>query len=404
MPGLERPRLRPHLSAELDGREGSFVLEDPLELAGRRVRVSALEMTWLRLFDGQHTLRDIQAEAMRRIGGHLIPLDVFTRLFEKLDDALFLDSPRFQERYQAEVLRPVRPPACAASYGDDPAAIRRLLDCLFRIGAGIPSPQRPDPRFCAALVPHIDYARGGTTYTWAFREVFERSPAQLFVIVGTSHYSPARFTLTRKHFQTPLGIAQTDQAYIDRLAAHYGPELFDDELHAHCKEHSIELEVVFLQYLMGERPFRIVPLLVGSFRDCILSGSTPTESDDIGRMIDALRAAERETSEPICYLISGDLAHIGPYFGDPRPLSAPVLQYSRTQDEALLERAEAVDVEGFFRVIAEEGDGRRICGLPPAYTVLEALRPGHARRLHYQQYAHPAGEQSVSFCSMTFYR
>src|SRR5438105_3283354 len=133
-------------------------------------------------------------------------------------------------------------------------------------------------------------------------------------IIGTSHYSQHRFTLTRKDFQTPLGIVPTDQDYIDRLAGHFGPGLLDDEWLAHLPEHSIELEVVFLQYLSDGRPIRIVPLVVGSFFDCIAGGMHPTTRPDIARMVEALRRAEAETPEPICYIISGDPAHIGPKF------------------------------------------------------------------------------------------
>ena len=65
---------------------------------------------------------------------------------------------------------------------------------------------------------------------------------------------------------------------------------------AHVPEHSIELEVVFLQYLHeGKRAFRIVPLLVGSFHDCIqMGGISPANRLDIARMIEALRRAEAE--------------------------------------------------------------------------------------------------------------
>jgi AmmeMemoRadiSam system protein B len=254
-------------------------------------------------------------------------------------------------------------------------------------------------------VPHIDYGRGGRTYAWVYKEVLERTPAALFVIIGTSHFSRHRFTLTRKDFQTPLGVVRTDQGYIDRLTAHYGAGLFDDELMAHLPEHSIELEVVFLQYLYeGRRPFRIVPLVVGSFQDCIETRQAPVSCADIARMVEALRAAERETSEPICYLISGDLAHLGPKFGDLFPVSPGEVAESRTQDDAVLRRAEAGDPAGFFQVIAREDDRRRICGLPPLYLVLEALRPGCGRRLHYDQYVHPRGHESVSFAGVTFYR
>jgi hypothetical protein len=242
------------------------------------------------------------------------------------------------------------------------------------------------------------------TFAWGFKEVFERSDAALFVIVGTSHYSAERFTLTRKDFKTPLGIVHTDQQYIDRLVAYYGEGLFEDEI-AHLPEHSIELEVVFLQYLYENlRPFRIVPLVVGSFHDAIQSGVPPRVQEDIGRLIEALRRADAETGEPICYIISGDLAHLGPKFGDPHPVGDTFLTHSREQDQALLRYTEATDARGYFRIIADEADRRRICGLPPTYTVLEAIRPSHGKVLHYDQYVHPRGHESVSFASAAFYR
>ena len=52
----------------------------------------------------------------------------------------------------------------------------------------------------------------------------------------------------------------------------------------------------------------------------------------------------------------------------------------------------------------EERDERRICGLPPTYTVLEAVRPSRGKVLHYDQYVHPRGYESVSFASVGFYR
>jgi AmmeMemoRadiSam system protein B len=244
--------------------------------------------------------------------------------------------------------------------------------------------------------------------------LFERTPARLFVIVGTSHYSHQRFTLTRKHFQTPLGLAQTDQHYVDRLVAHYGDGLFDDELGAHRMEHSIELEVVFLQYLYRQTPFRIVPLVVGPFHDCLALRRNPTGMDDISRMVAALRAAERETDEPICYVISGDLAHLGPKFGDSCAVGPSLLTHSRRQDFTLLhelgegnrtsQHAHPLNPGAFFRVIAEEEDARRICGLPPAYTVLQAIQPSRGKLLHYDQYVLPNCDESVSFASMVFER
>jgi AmmeMemoRadiSam system protein B len=400
---MERPRLRPGLAAARDRDDPCYVfLSDELRLSNQEQRLTVQELEWVQLFDGNRTLHDIRSTAMHAAGGAVIPLERFAELARRLEEALFLDSPRFRERASS----PVREPSCIGCYEGEPDALRRQLKHLFTGpgGPGLPGEPCPDGRLRAALVPHIDYHRGGVSFAWGFKEVFERTEASLFVIIGTAHRSVHRYTLTRKHFKTPLGIVPTDQEYIDRLVMHYGDGLFDDEL-CHLPEWSIELEVVFLQYLYeNRRPIRIVPLLVGPFADCVRSGNPPRNRDDIGRMIEALRRTEAETPDPICYLISGDLAHIGPKFGDSRPVHNGWLQHSRAQDEALLQKAEKADPRGYFELIAAEGDGRRICGLPPTYTVLEALAPASGKLLHYNQYVHPRGFESVSYASVAFYR
>jgi len=412
------PRLRPGLVAAPDRQQPQFIiLWDQLGLCRQPQQLNVLEFSSVQMFNGRNTLRDIQAETTRQLGGVLLPIEFFIGLVEKLDAALFLDGQRFQER----VSHPVREPACIGTYPAEPEAVRRMLENLFTgpKGPGLPvaaSFQLPDslaswklaptPRspLRAALIPHIDYHRGGHSFAWGFKEVFEQTDAEVFVIFATSHFSAHRFTLTRKDFKTPLGIVSTDQVYIDRLVAHYGSGLFDDEL-AHLPEHSVELEVVFLQYLYeNRRPIRIVPLVVGPFQDCILGNLAPKARTDIGRMIEALQKVEAETPEPIFYIISGDLAHIGPKFGDRQPVDDSQLRHSRHMDQSLLKQMEKADMSGYFRVLAEEADGRRICGFPPTYTLLEAVRPSRGRVLHYEQYVHPQGFESVSFASVGFYR
>jgi AmmeMemoRadiSam system protein B len=398
----DRPRLRPHLAAELDHTTGEHVLlYDRLRVSRGYLRLHLLQLEWVKLFDGTRTLLDIQMLAMRQLGGQIIPLAVIEQLAGALEEVLFLDSPR----WRAAASDPVRPPTCVGVYEGEPEALREQLGDLFDHprSSGHPATMLDDGRVRAVLLPHIDFARGGVSYTWALKELVESTPARLFVIVGTAHHSPNRFTLTSKHFRTPLGIVTTDQGYIDRLVENYGDGLFDDELRAHLPEHSIELEVVLLQYLYeGKRDFRIVPLVVGTFDDCVNSDRTPDHAEDIRRMVAALRAAERSAGEPVCYIISGDLAHIGPKFRDPSPVDRRQLEHSRRQDEALIGAAERVDLDGYFQVIAQEGDERRICGLPPTWLTLSAARPSSGRLTHYGQYVDPEGDESVSFASMVF--
>jgi MEMO1 family protein len=162
---------------------------------------------------------------------------------------------------------------------------------------------------------------------------------------------------------------------------------------------------VLLQHLFaGRRDLRIVPLVVGSFGDCVGLGADPTAQADIARMVMALRSAEQEAGESICVIISGDLAHIGPKFGDNRPVHEAQLDHSRAQDAELVRRAEAVDVDGYFRVIAAEQDARRICGLPPTWLTLAATRPQSGKLLAYNQFVDPLRRESVSYASIAFNR
>jgi hypothetical protein len=160
-----------------------------------------------------------------------------------------------------------------------------------------------------------------------------------------------------------------------------------------------------LQYLYENvRPIRIVPLVVGSFHDCVQNGASPLARADIAGLVHAIKKAEEEAKEPICYLISGDLAHIGPKFVQGQRLDDSLLRTSYHQDQALLRHAAAIDTAGYFRVIANENDARNICGLPPTFAAIEAVRPRRGKLLHYYRYIHPHGHESVSFASMAFYR
>ncbi len=386
------PRLRPGVAAERH--RGGVVLFDPRS-AGRPVTVNAVGLEVAKRIDGRRSLLELSRETG-------VPVADVAALVAALDDTLLLDGPKWRALIDA----PVRPPICIGVYPEDPAGVRRQVRGLFTApgGPGLPTApsQSPLGRLRAVLLPHMDYTRGNVTYGFGFKQLFEATDARLFVIVATSHHSPTQFTLSRQHFATPLGVVETDHGFIDRVVRRYGDGLFDDPA-AHVPEHSIELELPPLQFLYGTEPVRIVPLLVGSFHEGVEEGRPPAEDDDVRRMADALAAAEAEAGEPVCYLISGDLAHIGPKFDDPLPLDDARLADSRTQDERLLDALTRADADGYFRLIADEADERNICGLPPTYLTLLAARPTAGRVLHYQQFVDPARNESVSFAAAAFY-
>lgn len=394
-----RPARWPWLEAAREN--GQLWLYDPRRIGGPPVAISPAELEAVNLFNGQFTIAEVHASLQLRFGPATPSLASLASFAERLDRELFLDGYAFRNYLAGNVRRP----SCVGCYPLEPAAIHAQMDRLFTGpgGPGRPGPPQTDgPRLRAILAPHMDFARGNVTYGHAFKELAERTDARLFFVIGTSHYSPVRFSLSRMNFVTPLGMVETDRTSVDRIAAAYGDGVYEDQL-AHLPEHSIELEVVLLQHLFADRPFRIVPLLVGSFADCVSSATPPERAPDIQRMIASLQAAEAAAGEPVCYVISGDLAHVGPKFGDPEPVKEPFLSEGRKADEAILEQLKTANRDGYFKVIAAEDDARRICGLPPTYLTLAAARPTTGKVLHYQQFVHPQGHESVSFAAAAFY-
>ena len=93
---LERPQLRSHLAAEPADREQvHYLVWDQLRLSPTVLKVTALQLQCLQLFDGEHSLREIQSEASRQLGGYLIPLETKQRLVDEVctGDEVTIDIP-----------------------------------------------------------------------------------------------------------------------------------------------------------------------------------------------------------------------------------------------------------------------------------------------------------------------
>jgi AmmeMemoRadiSam system protein B len=385
-------------------------LQDPFGAFSTPVRIPIDRFLGVvRHFDGRMSLPEIQARAARENGRWISTVEL-KQLVAQLDREMVLDGPTFAAFLEAYRRERVRPPAHAGrSYFGSERTLRAQLGQIFvhGQGAGLPhNGQRatnPAERLRGILSPHIDFHRGGPVYTWSYRELIERSDADTFVILGVAHQPcQHRFALTRKDFETPLGLAPTDRSYVDRIAEQAGTHLFDDEL-AHRAEHSIEFQVVFLQYLLGaRRPFSIVPILVGSFCDLMHDGVDPIESPEVAQFIEALRAAESASGKKVAYIGGIDLCHVGPEFGDPDLLDRSTLNTVREFDASMLVRAEAVDPAGWFGTAANVGNRWRVCGLAATYTMLHAIGPARGRLLRYDQAVNPERTCCVSFASLVF--
>ena len=421
MSDQQRPRLRQVESFPVGEPDGQvlFALRDPEGFASPVVLPYAAAVL-ASLMDGSRTLDEIQQQFEQQFG-QKVGLADLERLIGQLEERCFLDSPRFRARWKAEIETylnsRVRPAAHAGgAYAGDPDELRVQLAELFTCAEGPGSPgdyaaNGSSGRLCGVLSPHIDLHRGGPAFAWAYKKVVEESDADLFVIFGTAHnWMRNLFSVSRKHFETPLGTVETDLPFVSRLAAALAAQpagqdidLFADEL-AHRQEHSIEFQSLFLQYLLGSRrPFKVVPILTGSFHEFVSSGIQPAESPQVTAFVAAVQAAARQHKGRICYISGGDLAHIGQRFGDRALLDKHRLLEQSEDDRLLLEAACRADAQAFFSHVASQQDRSRICGLSPTYTMLQVMQPQRGEFLKYSQAVEQDGTSCVSFASLAFY-
>jgi AmmeMemoRadiSam system protein B len=383
-------------------------IQDPQGYSQKAVFLPSPLFFIVSLFDGKHSILDIQAEYMRRFG-ELLYREKIEEIIEQLDAQLLLDSERFGDALEKEKgdfhVSLVREAAFAgASYQSDPIALRGQIESYFSPpdGPGKPRMETPSGALKGVIAPHIDFQRGGPCYAFAHKEVREASHADLFIILGTAHREMKNyFSLSLKDFRTPLGTAKTNKAFVEVLSNECNWDPFEDEF-VHKREHSIEFQLIFLHFLYPSRPFEIVPILCGSFHEAIESSVSPREIPQIQEFIGGLKKAIRSIDRRVCLISSADLAHIGLQFGDAVPASS-MLSEVRARDLEMLGYVENVDAEGFYHSIRIKGDRDRICGFPSIYVLLNINEAQEGRLFKYAQNHNPDTQSAVTFASLAFY-
>ncbi len=391
-------------------------------------------------FTGSHTCEEIARHATIELGER-VPVDFVVKLATELEDALFVDGPPYR-RERARIERDFAAAAvreashAGGAYHDDPVELSEYIEveCL---GIREPSPSsRRKPRatkvngangstgsttngstttstkngrgnLVALVAPHIDPWRGARCYGAAYNALAADLPDDVdtFILLGTSH-APMRepFALCRKAFATPLGPMEADVESIDALATACDFDPYADQFN-HKREHSLEFQAVFLRHLLGKkspnRKGRIIPILAG-LGDFQHSGESPSDSKSVTRFFDAVRKViERRRAVVIA---GADLAHVGPRFGDPRPLDESERSRLDVTDRDSLSRAERVDAEAFWEHVASDLETRRVCGLGPMYSLLRTIERGARGEVrHYEQTVDPDEGSIVSHAAVGFY-
>jgi AmmeMemoRadiSam system protein B len=402
------PKLRGNLQAIpfRRGKEVHVALRDLEGLSSETLILTPEAFFIISLLDGSNTIVDIQAAYMRRFG-RILFTDTVEGLLRQLDVHFLLENERGRAQWENLVSefrnQSCRPPYHAGmAYEADPEKLRAQLWDFFGPeagGPGEPVSRRSGRTLLGLMAPHIDLRAGGPCFAHAYKSLLEANPVRTCVILGTGHEPLSQcFALTRKDFETPLGLVKVDNDFIDALCSRCDLDLFADEF-AHRREHTIEFQTLFLKLLLPE--VHIVPVLC-SFGVQELEQQVQA----IPAMTQALGNTLATYGQAVCLLASVDLAHIGPRYGDRFQPHHGTVRETREADHQLLNTLTAGDdPEIFARLLIRDGNRRRICGLPPLYTMLKVLAGRVDGVLLDYDYTEVDEHHSfVTFASMAFYQ
>jgi len=258
-----------------------------------------------------------------------------------------------------------RPVVAGAFYAGSPSSLRSQVEWCFKheLGPGeIPKPEdRPLEDLVALVCPHAGYMYSGPVAAHAYARLAREGKPDTVVILGPNHtgYGSAVSVWTDGAWRTPLGDVEVDSELAKAIVN--GAKIITADEEAHLMEHSIEVQLPFLQYLYGS-DFRIVPI-------CMLFQDMST-SREVG---EAIALAVRGSGRNTLLIASTDLTHYEPQ------------QVAERKDRAIIEAVEALDVGGLYRTVEELPVS--MCGYGPTAAVMVAARELGASRGELLKYA-----------------
>jgi MEMO1 family protein len=271
-------------------------------------------------------------------------------------------------------------------YPDNPEQLTHTIDTLLDQETAAHR-QRQGSRIRALIVPHAAYTYSAATAATAYQTLREQSFKRV-IIIGPAHHVgyPGLSIMNVDGYQTPLGNVLLDHAGIQQLRQ---SPLVSSHPRAHAMEHSIELQLPFLQRtLQGD--WTLIPVLVGLMDE--------SEFRLAGELIRPL------LNEDTLLVISGDFTHYGPdYDYVPFPLDNQTRQWISQLDHGIASQIKNVDPARLtrYRKKMDLND----CAYGPVMVLLNLLpKDIHASTVAYTMSGEITGtyRNSVSYMSMLF--
>ena len=189
--------------------------------------------------------------------------------------------------------------------------------------------------------PHAGYSYSGGVAAYAYRQLEAKAyPTVVIVSPVHQHYGGRYLTTGKRYYETPFGLVEVDEDLLGQLDSELGVSLLDQD-----GEHSLEIQLPFLQHTLGE--FTLVPVMMGD--------QSPTACDQLSSALVEVLAGKEAL-----LVASSDLAHLHDY--------QQVLEH----DLIVQKFVNNFDPQGLLQSLAK--NEAQACGGGPIATVMLAAR------------------------------
>jgi AmmeMemoRadiSam system protein B len=278
----------------------------------------------------------------------------------------------------------IRSAAVAGSwYAGTPNSLRNQIEELFihRLGPGsLPKTVKDGPRNIVGLVvPHAGYMASGPVAAHAYHHLAEDGKPDVIVVFGPNHTGrgSALSIMNEGAWRTPLGDVEIDTETANKILS--ASRIVDLDDRAHVYEHSIELQLPFLQYLYGSE-FKFVPI-------CFMMQDLMS-SREVGKAV-----AEALRGKNALVIASSDMTHYEPQ------------ERAEKKDKMAIDAALAMDETQYHHTV--ESYGISTCGYGPVVAAITASKELGAKKAElvcYKTSGDVLGDRSavVGYASIAF--
>ena len=238
----------------------------------------------------------------------------------------------------------------------------------------------------AVIVPHAGYSFSGMAAAHAFKFLAEQKMPDLFILLGPNHSSFGS-GICDQDYETPLGVVKTD---IDcaRLFSEGTSLKINNKIHE--REHSLEVQMPFLQFVFKDRlsKLRILPIIL-------------SHDVNFDVLASEMSAVLKDLDKSVVFIVSSDFTHYGPNY-DYVPFRGDIKKNLEILDKGAFDLIIKKDYVALEKYV--DKTGMTMCGIIPVLLLLRMISFNKAEVRKYYVSGDVVGDynNSVSYAAISF--